>query len=69
MSENVTRQKNPHIQEAYEHFRSARRSMRESLEELLPKGFVEKRRSARREVLLGLRKMLDAAIERSEKKA
>mgnify|MGYP001044049833 CR=1 FL=1 len=69
MREEISPQKNPHIQEAYEHFKAAHRSMHQGIEELLPKGYVEKRRAARKEVLLGLRKFLDAAIERVEKKS
>ena len=67
MSESTHSSKNPRIAEAHEHFKTARQTMRQSVEELLPKEFVEKRRAARKEFLLGLRKLLDAAIEHAEK--
>jgi hypothetical protein len=57
---------NANIHEAREHFRSARKEMRKSFAALLPAGFLESRRAARKEFLLGLRKMVDAAIEKSD---
>ena len=57
---------NVNIREAREHFRAARKEMRKSFEALLPSGFIERRRAARKEFLLGLRKMVDAAIEKSD---
>ena len=51
------------------HFRAAREEMRKSLETLFPEGFWEHRKSARREVLLAWRSMLDAAITRMDEKA
>jgi hypothetical protein len=60
---------NPRIQEAREHAKAARDSMKKSFEELIPHGFLEHRRAARREMLLAMRSLLDAAIERMEKKA
>ncbi|MGA2613505.1 MAG: hypothetical protein ABSG38_08635 [Spirochaetia bacterium] len=56
------------LQEAREHMRAARTTVRETLEDLLPKGFVEHRRAARKEMLLAMRSLLDAAIERAEGK-
>jgi hypothetical protein len=58
---------NPNISEAREHFRAARKSMRKSFESLLPAGFRENRRQAQSEFLHGMRKMVDAAIEHTEK--
>jgi len=58
----------PRIKEARDHARAARASMRKSFEELIPHGFIEHRRAARREMLLAMRSLLDAAIERMEKK-
>ncbi len=58
---------NPNFSEAREHFRAAHKEMRESFEALLPAGFRERRRAARKEFLLGLRKLVDIAIERTEK--
>jgi hypothetical protein len=56
------------LKEAREHVRAARESMRQSFRELVPPGFLEHRRAARREMLLAMRSLLDAAIERTEKK-
>ena len=61
-----TMSKNTSYQEAREHFHSARSAMRKSMEALIPAGYLENRRAARKEMLLGLRKLLDAAIERVE---
>jgi hypothetical protein len=57
----------PNLEEAREHFHTARDAMRKSMEALIPAGYLENRRAARKEMLLGLRKMLDAAIEHVEK--
>lgn len=62
----TTANKNPNLEEAREHFRAARKEMHRSMEALLPQGFVEKRRAARKEFLLGLRKLVDAAIDRAD---
>ncbi len=66
-------QMSPRIQEAREHAKAARASLRRSFEELIPHGFLEHRRAARKEMLLAMRSLLDAAIEhvegRPEKKA
>ena len=56
------------IKEAREHAMAARASMRKSFQELIPPGFIEHRRAARREMLLAMRSLLDAAIDRTEKK-
>jgi hypothetical protein len=56
-------------EEARQHFRAAREEMRRGLETLLPKGFIEHRKNARREMLLAWRSMLDAAIQRMEEKS
>ena len=72
MAEKTTRQKKfeSHIpEEAREHFHAARKEMREGIKTLFPEGFLEHRKSARREILMGWRSMLDAAIERMEEKA
>jgi hypothetical protein len=72
MAEKTTRQKKyeSHIpDEAREHFHAARKEMREGVKTLLPKGFLEHRKGARREMLLAWRSMLDAAIQRMDEKA
>jgi hypothetical protein len=55
-------------EEAREHFRAAREEMRKSIETLFPAGFLEHRKSARKEMLLAWRSMIDAAIERTDEK-
>jgi len=57
------------FREAREHARAARSSMRKSLEGLIPPGFTEHHRAARKEMLLALRSLLDAAIERGERRS
>lgn len=64
MNETTVKIKNPDLEEARTHFRAARKEMRKSIEAFLPVGFIERRRAARREFLLGLRKLVDAAIDR-----
>jgi hypothetical protein len=55
--------------EAWEHAQAARSSLGKSLKELIPPGFIEHRRAARREMLLALRSLIDSAIERGEKRS
>jgi hypothetical protein len=64
-----TAEMSPRIKEAREHAKAARASLKRSFEELIPHGFLEHRREARKEMLLAMRSLLDAAIERMEKKA
>ena len=47
-----------------QHLQAARQAFRESVEALLPAGFVEKRKVARREALLAARSLIDHALER-----
>jgi hypothetical protein len=49
-----------------QHMQAARRAFRESMEALLPAGFVEKRKVARREALLAARSLIDHALARME---
>ncbi len=58
----------PKFEEARKHFKAARESMHQSLKELLPKSYTEHSRAAHKEFLLAMRSLLDAAIERMEKK-
>jgi len=67
MGKDTEHEKNPHFEEAREHMKAARAAMRESYESMLPPGFLESRRKARKEFLLAMRSMLDAAIERVDK--
>jgi hypothetical protein len=55
-------------EEVRQHVRSAREEMRESMKAFLPPGFWEHRNKARKEMLLAWRTMIDAALERMEKK-
>ncbi len=55
--------KNPNLSEAREHFKEARKAMHKSMEALIPPGYLEARRAARKEFLLGLRKLVDVAID------
>ncbi len=52
--------------EARQHFHAARAEMRKSFEALLPESFLTSRKSARREMLMAWRSMLDAAIKRMD---
>ena len=52
--------------ETVRHLQAARAELRKSLETLLPPGFAEHRRAARREMLLAARSVLDAALRRTE---
>jgi hypothetical protein len=58
---------NPHFEEAREHMKAAHEAFRKSYESMLPPGLVENRRKIKRELLMAMRSMLDAAIDHSEK--
>ena len=55
-------------EETREHLRAARAEIRESYKALFPPEFVERRRAARREMLLAARSLIDHALERIEAK-
>jgi len=60
---------NDHVpEEARAHIRKARAEMRKSFEGLLPPGFLEHRRAARKEMLLAAKEMIDFAINRLERR-
>jgi hypothetical protein len=59
--------KNEKVDEAWEHMHAARSNMRKVIESMVPEGVRENQVAARKEFLLGLRSLLDAAIEHSEK--
>ncbi|HTX78719.1 MAG TPA: hypothetical protein VMC62_03585 [Longilinea sp.] len=68
MPEKTTRtMKDDKLEEAREHMRAAHENMHKVMEAWIPEGVRENRRVARREFLLGLRSLLDAAIEHTEK--
>jgi hypothetical protein len=62
-------EQDPHMVEVREHMKAARQAMHQSFESLMPTGYLEKRRAARKEFLLAMRSMVDAAIARLEKRA
>ena len=51
------------------HCKAAREEMRKGIEALLPEGFVKHRHTARREMLMAWRSMIDAALEKKEEKS
>jgi hypothetical protein len=51
-----------------QHARAAREEMRESMKSFLPPEFWEHGKKARKEMLLAWRSMIDAALERIDKK-
>ena len=55
-------------EETREHLKAAGDEMRKSIETLLPPGFLEHRRAARKEVLLAARSLLDEALKRMDEK-
>ena len=55
-------------EEAREHYKNARHEMREAAKLLFPEGFLDRRRAARKEMMLAVRSMLDAAIEKMDEK-
>ena len=56
-------------EETREHYKKARKEMREAAKDFLPEGFVEHHRSARREMMLAWRSMLDHAIKKMDEKS
>ena len=68
MSEEKKEQtKDPNVEAARQHFKEAHQAMRKTFEAWMPAGYLENRRKMRKEMLLGLRSLLDAAIKHSEK--
>jgi signal transduction histidine kinase len=55
------------IDEAREHMNAATSNMRKVVESMFPEGMRESEREARKEFLLGLRSLIDATIEFTEK--
>ena len=71
MAEKTTRRKrfeDEVPEEVRQHVRAAREEMRESMKAFLPPGFIEHRKKARKEMLLAWRSLIDAALDRIEKK-
>ncbi len=65
--EKKTHWDDPRLHEARDHFKTAREAFWKSAEAWMPPAFLENRRKARKEMLLGLRSLIDAAIEKAEK--
>jgi hypothetical protein len=59
-------EEDPNLREAREHARAAREEMRKTFEAFLPPRVVEHRRAAKREWLLAMRSMVNAAIDRMD---
>jgi hypothetical protein len=55
-------------EETRQHFRAAREEIHKSIEGILPPGFAEHRRNARKEILMAWRSMIDASLDRMEPK-
>ena len=53
-------------EEVREHFREARKELRESMKGFLPPGFIEHRKKARKEMLLAWRSLIDSALEKMD---
>jgi hypothetical protein len=72
MAEQTARNRKPYegkvSDETREHFHTAREEFRKSIEGLVPPEFLEHRQKARKEMLLAWRSMIDASLERMEKK-
>ncbi len=59
---------NIHLEEARDHMHAARKAMHATFKAWLPEGYIEHRRAARKEFLLAMRSLVEAAIERVEDK-
>ena len=69
MSETTDDQsKDPNFEEARQHMKAARTALHKTFEAWLPASYVENRRAARKEMLLAMRSLLDAAVDHMEKK-
>ena len=67
MDETTQRPKDPNLEEARMHMREARQAMRRSIEAWLPAGYVESHRKARKEFLLAMRSVINAAIDHTQR--
>jgi hypothetical protein len=54
--------------ETRQHFRAAREEFHKSIEGMLPPGFAEHHRKAHKEMLLAWRSLIDASLEKMNKK-
>ncbi len=60
-------EEDPNIREARRHAQAAREEMRQTFEAFLPPRVVEHNRAARREWLLAMRSMVNAALDRLDR--
>lgn len=72
MPEKTTRTNKPYEdwipEEVRKHMHVAKEEMRKSIEGVVPPGFIEHRRKARKEMLLAWRSMIDASLKRMEER-
>ncbi len=61
------REEDPNLREARMHAHAAREAMRRAWEGFLPPRVVQHRRAARREFLLAMRSMVNAALDRLDR--
>ncbi len=70
MPETTTRTRKPFEgkmpEETKQHLHAAREEFHKSMEGILPPGFMEHRRKARKEMLLAWRSIIDATLERMD---
>lgn len=59
--------KDPNLEAAREHMHAAFENVHKLAESMIPEGVRENQRAARREFLLGLRSLVEAAIDRVDK--
>ena len=57
-------QKGPIPQEAHDHFGNAKSEFKKGLDAMFPPEVKEHRQAAQKEVLMGLRSLIDAALEK-----
>ena len=69
MSEREKKWKEHIPEEAREHYKKARKEMRDVVKDFLPEAVMEHHRNARREMMLAWRSMLDHAIKKMDEKA
>jgi hypothetical protein len=63
--ENKSKPGHEQLEEARDHMRAAHEAMHKSMEKLMPEGFTEERKTARKEFLLAMRSLVDAALEKT----
>ena len=72
MAEKTAKPRNPFEgkipDETRQHFRAAREEFHKSIEGMLPPGFAEHHRKAHKEMLLAWRSLIDASLEKMDKK-